>query len=244
MGLIERRIGLLFAVFLSCSSSPAAGRAGSAWCARDTLKAAAATQQKADIVVPARRGTITDVHGTELAVSRPAVTITATPYLVKDPAEAARRLAPALGMPEDDILKKLARRDTGFVYVARKVPLSRAERAQKLGIAGPRVHRRSTAATTRATGWRRSCWATSAPTATASPGSSTGSTPTCAARTASASSSRTRSATRSSCADVKRTEPGKDVRLTLDAAIQDQHRGGARPRSARRGGPRARPRSS
>ena len=51
----------------------------------DSLQDAAATQQKQQIVVPARRGTITDVNGTELAVSQPAQTIAATPYLIKDP---------------------------------------------------------------------------------------------------------------------------------------------------------------
>jgi cell division protein FtsI/penicillin-binding protein 2 len=136
VGLIERRIGLLFAVFLGMLLL-AGARAGWLGVVRaDSLKEAAATQQKSDIDVPARRGTITDVHGTELAVSQPAQTIAATPYLIKDPAAAAAKLAKVLGKPEDDILKQLARRDTGFAYVARKVPNRRAMRAQKLGIEG------------------------------------------------------------------------------------------------------------
>ena len=43
-----------------------------------------------------------------------------------------------------------------------------------------------------------------------------------AAATASAGSPRTRSATRSSCATTSRTEPGADIRLTLDASVQDR----------------------
>ena len=136
MGLVERRIGLLFAVFLGMIVL-AGARAG--WLGvvkADSLKSAAATQQKADIVVPARRGTITDVNGTELAVSQPAQTIAATPYLIKDPAAAAAKLATVLRKPEEGILKQLARRDTGFVYVAHGVPARRAQRVQDLGIEG------------------------------------------------------------------------------------------------------------
>jgi cell division protein FtsI/penicillin-binding protein 2 len=136
VGLIERRIGLLFAVFLGMLLL-AGARAGWLGVVRaDDLKEAAATQQKSQITVPARRGTITDVHGTELAVSQPAQTIAATPYLIDDPAATARKLARVLGKPEAGILKQLARRDTGFVYVARKVPNRRAMRAQKLDIEG------------------------------------------------------------------------------------------------------------
>ena len=136
MGLVERRIGLLFAVFLGMILL-AGARAG--WLGvvkADSLKSAAATQQKSDIVVPAPRGTITDVNGTELAVSQPAQTIAATPYLIDDPAAAAAKLAKVLRRPQPGLLKKLARRDTGFVYIARGVPARRAQRAERLGIEG------------------------------------------------------------------------------------------------------------
>jgi cell division protein FtsI/penicillin-binding protein 2 len=136
VGLIERRIGLLFAVFLGMLLL-AGARAGWLGVVRaDSLQDAAATQQKQHIVVPARRGTITDVNGTELAISQPAQTIAATPYLIKDPVAAARDLARVLGKPQDELLSKLARRDTGFVYLARRVPTRRAERAKKLDIEG------------------------------------------------------------------------------------------------------------
>ncbi|HWT25575.1 MAG TPA: penicillin-binding protein 2 [Solirubrobacteraceae bacterium] len=136
MAHVERRIGFLFSVFLALLIL-AGGRAG--WLGlveAKTLKRAAATQQESDIVVPARRGTITDRNGVELAVSQPATTIAATPYLVEDPARAAKRLGKALGRHEDELLRQLARRDTGFVYLARHVRPSRARRVEKLGIAG------------------------------------------------------------------------------------------------------------
>jgi cell division protein FtsI (penicillin-binding protein 3) len=134
--LIERRIGFLFAVFLSLLL---VGGAKAAWLGvvkAGTLKRAAATQQKADITVPARRGAIMDRDGIELAVSQPAVTIAATPYLVRDPAAVAARLAPLVDRREEDLIKQLARRDTGFVYLARRISPRRARRVQRMEIEG------------------------------------------------------------------------------------------------------------
>jgi cell division protein FtsI (penicillin-binding protein 3) len=134
--LIERRIGFLFAVFLGLLLL---GYGKAAWLGvvkAGTLKHAAATQQKSDITVPARRGAIMDRYGTELAVSEPAVTIAATPYLVKDPAGVAAKLAPVIHEPEDELIKQLARRDTGFVYLARRITQARAGRVQRMRIEG------------------------------------------------------------------------------------------------------------
>jgi cell division protein FtsI (penicillin-binding protein 3) len=135
-GLVDRRIGLLFASFLVLLLL-AAGRSVQLGALNNSkLSAAAATQQIRTTVVPARRGSILDRNGVELAVSEPADDISATPYLVKDPVRAAEKIAPILGLPQDELLKKLARKDTGFVYLARQVPASKADRIQKLGITG------------------------------------------------------------------------------------------------------------
>jgi cell division protein FtsI (penicillin-binding protein 3) len=136
VGLIERRIGLLFAAFLALLVIGATKAAWLGVVKAGSLKRAAVTQQEADITVPARRGAIEDATGTELAVSQPAVDIAATPYLVKDAPAVAAKLAPLLGKPEDELLRQLTRRDTGFAYLARRVPAGRADRAQKLGIEG------------------------------------------------------------------------------------------------------------
>jgi cell division protein FtsI (penicillin-binding protein 3) len=136
MRLIERRIGLVFAGFLVLLAL-AAGKATWLGVVRaDTLKHAAATQQEAQVLVPARRGAITDRNGAELAVSQPATTVAATPYLIKNPLRVAARLAPLLDQPEDELLRKLSRRDTGFVYLARRIPAGRARSAQKLKVEG------------------------------------------------------------------------------------------------------------
>ncbi len=134
--LIERRIGLLFAVFLGMLVL-AGARAGWLGIVRaDALQSAAATQQKSELEVPARRGMISDANGIELAISNPAQTVAATPYLIDEPAEVAAKLARILREPEDELLRKLLRRDTGFVYLARRVPTERAQRAQRLDVEG------------------------------------------------------------------------------------------------------------
>jgi cell division protein FtsI (penicillin-binding protein 3) len=133
---IERRIGLLFAGFLVLLAL-GAGRAAWLGVVRGpALKRAAVVQQQAVIDVPARRGSITDTNGIDLAVSEAAMDIAADPYLLDDATKAASQLAPLLGTPEDQILKKLAQRSSQFVYLGRRVPLATADKIEKLKIPG------------------------------------------------------------------------------------------------------------
>ncbi len=145
MALLERRIGLLFAAFLALLLL-AAGRAVFLGTVRgSSLASAAASQQVSSLELPARRGTIVDRHGFELAVSEPADDISATPYLVKDPVKTAAKLAPLLGVDEDTLVRKLAQRNVGFVYLARSLPASQGTAVQKLelpGITLTSAHRR------------------------------------------------------------------------------------------------------
>ncbi len=108
------------------------------------LRKVARTQQLTDEVVPAQRGTITDRNGIDLAVSEPAQEISATPYLITDPLEAASKLAPLLGLTQAEVLSKLSER-TGFVYLARSLPARQAAAVLALklpGITGAPVSRR------------------------------------------------------------------------------------------------------
>ena len=132
----QRRLGILFAVFLGLLALAALRTAWMGLVRGDDLQAAAATQQVSTVVLPAQRGSIRDRHGVELAVSEPAADVAATPYLVEDAAKAAERLAPLLGRPADEVLRDLSRRDTGFVYLARKLPAERARKVEALEIAG------------------------------------------------------------------------------------------------------------
>jgi cell division protein FtsI (penicillin-binding protein 3) len=128
MALLERRIGLLFAGFLVLLLLAGARALWLGGVRGQSLASAAASQQVTASRLPAERGTIVDRKGVELAVSEPAADVSATPYLVRDPVETARRLAPILGTKAERIVQKLARRDTGFVYLARDMPAGKVAR--------------------------------------------------------------------------------------------------------------------
>jgi cell division protein FtsI (penicillin-binding protein 3) len=134
--MIERRIGLLFACFLLLLVV-VIGRA--AWVQGvqgGMLSADAQSQQTQTVTIPGRRGRILDRNRRELAVSEDAADVIATPYQVKDPAQAARRLGPLLHVPEAEILRALADRSSGFAYLARQVGLPTAHRVRKLKLPG------------------------------------------------------------------------------------------------------------
>lgn len=221
MQLIERRLGFLFAVFLGLLVLGAGKAAWLGVVKAGALKEAAATQQVANIDVPARRGTISDRSGTELAVSRPAVTIAATPYLVEDAPAVALTLSRILDEPEDELLRQLARRDSGFAYLARRVPPEKARRIERLEIPGlefipefKRVYPRDWMASQLLGG-------------TGTDGQGLAGLEYSLQDELSGTDGERR-LTKDALGDAielvetRRTEPGADVRLTLDAAIQDR----------------------
>ena len=133
---LNRRIGLLFGLFLVLLVC-AVGRA--TWLttvkAAD-LKSRALSQQVEDINVPAARGSIVDRHGLDLAVSEEATTVFANPFLIKNPAKVAAKLAPLLGEPETNVLKLIADPHKGFVYLKRKMSGAVGDKIKKLGFEG------------------------------------------------------------------------------------------------------------
>src|SRR3954451_1187756 len=134
MSLLERRIGLLFAAFLALLAIGATKAAWLGLVKAGGLKRAAATQQEADIVVPARRGSITDDHGIELAVSQPAMDVAATTYPVKDPRPAAApHKAPAArrGQARTAARQPRGRAPAGARPPRRELRLPRALRARR-----------------------------------------------------------------------------------------------------------------
>jgi cell division protein FtsI/penicillin-binding protein 2 len=136
VALLERRIGLLFGAFLALLLIAGVRTLWLAGVKGHSLSSAAASQQVASTPLPALRGTIVDRHGVELAVSDPADDVSATPYLVKDAVTTARRLSPIVGQPVETLIRQLARRDTGFVYLARQVPATRAASVRTLRLPG------------------------------------------------------------------------------------------------------------
>jgi cell division protein FtsI/penicillin-binding protein 2 len=101
-----------------------------------SLRSLAATQQVEKVDLIAKRGTITDRHGTELAVSEDASTIYANPFLIKDPVGAAKKLGPILGESRDQLAATLADRRKGFEYLVRKASPHVGARIQRLNIEG------------------------------------------------------------------------------------------------------------
>ena len=97
--------------------------------------AKATAQRMRDIELPARRGTIYDREGEPLAVSVDARTIYAAPNTIKDKPGTAKTLAAVLGGDAKEYAKKLDR-DTGFVYIARKVDMDRAKTLDALKLVG------------------------------------------------------------------------------------------------------------
>jgi cell division protein FtsI/penicillin-binding protein 2 len=132
---VQRRIGLIFGFFFLLLVLAAGRTLYLGTVHSGALRRAARTQQLTYETVPAQRGTITDRNGIDLAVSEPAQDISATPYLVKDPLEASRRLAPLLGQTQATLLADLSEH-TGFVYLARAVGAKAAQAVLGLNIAG------------------------------------------------------------------------------------------------------------
>ena len=134
--LVERRIGLLFALFLLLLSLAALRATWLGTVKSGSLSDRAVSQQIEDIADPARRGTIYDRNGVELAVSEDSVTVFAHPFLIKDPVKVAAKLAPLVGRDEDELLRKLSDKQTGFVYLRRKMDATVGDQIEKLGIEG------------------------------------------------------------------------------------------------------------
>ncbi len=132
---MQSRIGVLFALFFGLLTVAAARTLYLGVLHSGALRRAANTQQVTIEEVPAQRGTITDRHGTVLAISEPADDISADPYLVKEPLRAAERLASLVGRSQATVLRDLSQH-SGFVYLARALPAARAKAVMSLKIPG------------------------------------------------------------------------------------------------------------
>ena len=136
MGLIDRRIGVLFIAFVALLGIALARATYLGSVRAGTLERAAATQQVSNVTVPAPRGAITDANGAELAISQSADDVVADPYLIKDAVSASAELSSALGMPRLTVLGLITKRHTGYVLLAHLVPTAQATAIANLHIAG------------------------------------------------------------------------------------------------------------
>lgn len=97
--------------------------------------AMAAEQRERRFVLSPQRGSIYDRDHAELAMSMDLQTVYANPKFVNDPDAAAAALSPILQQEAAAIKEKLIK-DSGFVYLARKVDPPVAEQVRDLGIPG------------------------------------------------------------------------------------------------------------
>jgi cell division protein FtsI (penicillin-binding protein 3) len=132
----NRRIRLVVAVF-ALVFAIAVGRV--AWLQAvkaQALDRLATGQHRETITVPARRGTIFDRAGVEVAIGERATTIYANPRQIVDPKRAAVLAGRALGRDPGKLYELLADRSSGFVYLERKADPEKAEALEREGIVG------------------------------------------------------------------------------------------------------------
>jgi cell division protein FtsI (penicillin-binding protein 3)/stage V sporulation protein D (sporulation-specific penicillin-binding protein) len=134
--LANRRIRLLAALIAALF---AVAFARSAWLQAvkaPSLETIAEGQQRETITLPARRGTIYDRMGVELALGEEATTVYANPKQVRDAPTVAAAVARDLGLDEDDVLAALADKQLGFVYLERKADPRKAKTLENRDIVG------------------------------------------------------------------------------------------------------------
>lgn len=135
MMLRRRRIGLLLACLLLLLLF-AAGRALYLGVVRGaSLSRLARGEHETVEVVPAQRGAIYAREGAALAVSEPAYTIIADPYLIKSPYWAAGKIAPLVGESRHAVAGKLRTR-TGYLHLAEAVASGPTNKLLELGLPG------------------------------------------------------------------------------------------------------------
>ncbi|MCU1462185.1 MAG: peptidoglycan synthetase FtsI [Acidimicrobiales bacterium] len=93
------------------------------------------SQRERKIVLPARRGSILDRNGVELAMTVQQKTVWANPRLVRDPAGEAAALAPVLNVDVNDLRDRLSG-NGAFAYLARKVTDDVAAKVAALNLPG------------------------------------------------------------------------------------------------------------
>ena len=96
-------------------------------------------QHERVVSVAPKRGSIVDRLGRPLAVSVELESVFADPGMVDDPAGAAELLAPVLGIDREELLARLSRDNTRFVWLARQLEEHRAKAVRELDIPGVRI---------------------------------------------------------------------------------------------------------
>ncbi len=141
----NRRLRLLLAVFAVVFVAAFARVAWLQAVKAQALDHLATSQHRQELEVPARRGSIFDRNGVQLAFGERATTVYANPKQVVDPRATAIAVGQALGLDPGKLYPKLADRSRGFVYLVRKGDPEKAESLKAQAIVGigfqPEEHR-------------------------------------------------------------------------------------------------------
>ncbi len=136
MAAIDRRVGYIFIGFLALLAVAVTRAVYLGVIRAPTLQQAAVNQQISDNPIPAPRGTITDRNGVQLAISESADEVIADPHLIKRPEATAQELAPLLHMSTLPVVMALTRSHSGYSPIAHEVPAAQAQRIMGLNING------------------------------------------------------------------------------------------------------------
>jgi cell division protein FtsI/penicillin-binding protein 2 len=133
---VNSRLRLLLFLILVAFAALGARAAWIQTIRASSLARLAQAQTKADLVLPAGRGTIYDRLGTPLAIGEQATDVVADPMQIADPKREAQVAAKILQLPVRRVYRKLVDRTRGFVYVERKAPPGSAAALSKRGLTG------------------------------------------------------------------------------------------------------------
>jgi cell division protein FtsI (penicillin-binding protein 3) len=133
---VNSRLRLLLLIILVTFAALGARVAWLQTIRASSLARLAQAQTKADLVLPAGRGTIYDRLGIPLAIGEQATDIVADPMQISDPRHEARVVAKVLGIPVRRVYRQLSDRSRGFVYVERKASPKRAAALSKHNLTG------------------------------------------------------------------------------------------------------------
>ncbi len=134
--LVNKRIRLLIALFALAFAIALVRAAWLQAVRAHALDRLGSSQQRETVVLPARRGTIYDRTGSELATGEPAMTVWANPRQIANPRRVATVVADTFGLERARVLDALADRSRGFVYLARKADRREAKALEQRRIVG------------------------------------------------------------------------------------------------------------
>lgn len=102
----------------------------------DKLNALQTRQFQTVVTLPARRGTIYDTNGKELAMSSPSYSLYADPKIIQDKKKLSVTLSKITGQNQRDILNKIKDGKKRFVWLDRLLSASAAEEIRQLKVKG------------------------------------------------------------------------------------------------------------